>query len=464
MKKDIAKRLFAWMGTLALACTALHAQELAPVEQESAPAQITQADIDQQNQQSDPGAIQNASDSIQDWAEEVRKDFGIEVWGEKNGKIYQFKYASAAEKSLHPEFGRFLAAAFTNAMTQIQEAVVMDRFGYIVTNKVKSFFRDNDKEMPPPSQPDFLEKILTLFDKSLDVSEAKLDAELQNLGVSQAQIQKLSPIQRKELFKERLVNESMKQASGTVAGIFPIQSAVIIDSKGNAVVGVIAVLSDKTIHIAQDIAQQRQSLITGKGSQLKAMLPENVQQMLGTQGVRLAYDEDGTPVILSYAVSAFVPDGTDDYINDRLRQEARQNAIDTADTQLSEVINGYLSTEAQRQNGTEISRVLEREMKPDAMTMDKVTKKALAITRERAQLHSSMKLQGISSLMPPKSFKISTGQEFFCAVRVWKYSTLRAMQQFNAPKPQVQTPQAQPAKTVQPGSYNGKRVNTLEDF
>ncbi|MBQ6473242.1 MAG: hypothetical protein IJJ33_14755 [Victivallales bacterium] len=465
MKNNVTKRLWAWLGTLALACTALQAQEFASQEQEaSPPVQITQTDIDQQNRQSAPGAIQKATDTIQEWAEEVRQEFGIEDWGEKDGKIYQFKYASAAEKCLHPDFGRFLDAAFANAMMQIQEAMVMERFGHIVTDRARSFLRDNDRELPPPNQPGYLDKLLALLDKSLDVSQAKLDAELQKLGAPQAQVQGLNQIQKKALFKERLVVEPMKQASGSVAGIFPLQSNVVIDANGNAVVGVVAVLSDKTIQIAQDIAQQRPSLIVGKGRPLKEMLPKNVQQMLGTQGVRLAYDEDGTPVILSYAVSAFVPDGTDDYINDRLRQDARQNAIDTADTQLSEVVNGYLGVETQRQNGAEISRVLEREIKPDALTMEKTTQKALTITRERARLHSSMKLQGVSSLMPPKSFKIPSGQEFFCTVRVWKYSTLRAMQQFNAPKPRIQTPQAQPAKTVQPGSYNGKRINTLEDF
>ena len=464
MRKMAKKYLMIWTGVLALACTVLSAQEATVQEQEVAPAQITQADVDQQNQQSDPGAIQKATDSIQEWAEEVKKEFGLDDWGEKDGKIFQFKYANTAEKCLHPEFGRFLTAAFSNAMMQVQEAIVMDRFGHIITDKVKTFFYDNDREFPSPNQPGYQDKLLSLIDKSLDVSQAKLDAELQKLGIPQTQIQNLTAVQRKELFKERLLSESMKEASGSVAGIFPIQTAVKIDAKGNAVVGVIALLSDKTLQIANDIAQQRQSLIIGKGRQLKEMLPENIEQMLGTMGVRLAYDEDGTPVIISYAVSAFVPDGTDDYINDRLRQDARQNAIEIADTQLSEAVNGYMSAENQRQNGMEVSRVLERELKPDAMTMEKTTKKALTITRERSKLHSSMKLQGVSSLMPPKSFKISTGQEFFCAVRVWKYSTLRAMQQFNAPKPRIQTQQPQQPKTVQPGSYNGKRVNTLEDF
>ena len=188
--------------------------------------------------------------------------------------------------------------------------------------------------------------------------------------------------------------------------------------------------------------------------------------MLGDLGPRLVYDQDGTPVIVAFAVSSFVPDSNDPFINSRMRETAKSNCIDLADGMIAEVVNGQMSAEKRLQTGEEIDRFIEKEVKPDAMAFEKNIKNIVKISKNRSQTRASMDLQGISSLMPPKAFKLPNGQQMFCTVRCWKYSTLRTVKAFNEnnfDRPSPQTPKdKQPA--AKPGSFDGRKFNTLEDF
>ncbi len=435
-----------------------------------APAELSQADVQEQNQLSDPNLIETAADSIDAWAEAVREQLGLEQWGETQGKIFLFKSHPAALKSTDPEFGTSLATAFDQAMTDIQLELVELRFGHLAMEKVREFMNDrstNNREFPPvESTTESMDKVMSLFNKSLDVASAKLDAELVKLGASTAEVQAMTPVQKKSLFREKFIKNILKTASGDVSGAFPVQTAVKIDARGNAMVGVVAVQSQKTIQVAKDISMQRTSLIQGKGRKLKEMCPRKVEHMLGDLGTRLVYDEDGTPVIVAFAVSSFVPDGDDDYINARVREDVKKKCIDQADSMIAEVVNGQLSSESQRSSGQDIDKYLEREVKVNAMTMEKVAKNMVDITKSRNRTTASLDLKGVSTLMPPKAFKLPNGQQMFCVVRCWTYSTLRAVKAFNETdysRPSTQAPKAeQPA--AKPGTYQGRKLNTVEDF
>ena len=151
-------------------------------------------------------------------------------------------------------------------------------------------------------------------------------------------------------------------------------------------------------------------------------------------------------------------------VNSELKRDARQAAVDAADGQIAEVVNGYMTTESIRETGQAVEKYVEREMTPDSMTSEKLVKNIIKISRERARSHASMKLLGVTSLQI-KSFKLPSGQVFYSATRVWKYSSLKAIQDFNSGKYVPEKPAAQPAaKPVKGQVYEGKQTNTLEDF
>ncbi len=399
---------------------------------------VTQKDINGINKLAKPIAIEDAGDTIEDWAYSVLKRFKRDEFGEKNGKYLFFASQSVSLKPVDPQFGDALVNAYDKAMMDLQNQYLMARFGRNIVQKIKSFYSDKsthakELQLPDANVKGFLGKILRIFDKSLDVTDKKLDKELVKLGVSPEELEKMTPKMKKDIFRDKFIKHSIRKASGSIAGLFPVQTSIVRDKSGKVVVGVVAIATPKTIQIVKDISLQRKPLIKGRGRDIKELLPQRKEEYLSTFGVRLAYDKDGTPMIISYGIGSYAKDGDDSYINDQLKKEAKANAISNADAQISEIVNGYMSSKESRKTGEEIRRYVERKMKPNSDTIEKTIKNIIKITNNNAKSSASMSLKGVSTV---KTWRYTTkeGVKFVGAVRVWKYSTLRAANNFNRGK------------------------------
>ena len=427
---------------------------------------INQKDISELNKMSDPKSVEDAADTIEDWAYNALSKFGVDEFGEHKGKFFFFDSQTVSLKPTDPQFGDALINAYDKAMMKLQSKYLMTRFGKIVTQKLKTFYSDrstnaNEIELPNPNTRGFLGKILKIIDKNLDITEKKLNKELIKLGTDPDELAKMTPKMKKDIFRDKFIKNSIQKASGSIAGLFPIQTSVATDSSGRYVVGVIAIATAKTIQIARDIRLQRKPLIKGRGRDVKKLLPATKEEYLSTFGVRLAYDKDGTPVIISYGLGSYSNDG-DDYIKDQLRIEAKENAISNANAQIAEVVNGYMSIKENRQTGEEIRKYVEREVKPNSDSVEKSIKNIIKITNNRARSSAKMNLQGVSTV---KTWRYTTdkGVKFVGVVRVWKYSTLRAVKDFNSGK--YKTKKRKNKKYIYKKSLNeSKKINDVNDF
>jgi len=395
---------------------------------------VQQKDVNEINNMAKPVVIEDAGDSVEDWAYSVIKRFGIDEFGENNGKYFFYASQTVSLKPMDPQYGDALVNAYDKAMMNLQNQYLMARFGKNIVNKAKSFYSDRSThakeiELPNVGAKGFIGKILRIFDKSLDVTDKKLDKELVKLGVSPEEIEKMTPKIKKDIFRDKFIKNSIRKASGSIAGLFPVQTSIVQDKSGRVVVGVVAVATPKTIQIVKDIRLQRKPLVRGKGRDIKDLLPQDSKEYLSTFGVRLAYDKDGTPMIISYGIGSYSKDGDDTYVNDQLKQEAKANAVSNADAQLSEIINGYMSSRESRKNGEEIRKYVERKMKPDSDTVEKTIKNIIKITNNSARSSAHMSLKGVSTV---KRWRYTTkeGVKFVGAVRVWRYSTLKAANNF----------------------------------
>ncbi len=427
--------------------------------------QITQSDVNELNTMSDPKSVDDAADTIEDWAYDVIHKFGVDDFGEHNGKFFFFASQTTSLKPHDPQFGDALINAYDKALMNLQTDYLKARFGQIVTEKVRSFYADNSTnareiQLPPPTVDGFIGKVLKLLDKNLDVIDKKLDKELLDLGVDPNELAKMTPRKKKDIFRDKFVKDKIEKASGSIAGLFPIQTSIARDKRGNYVVGVVAVATPKTIQIAKDIRLQRKPIIKGKGRDVKNLLPATKGEYLNTFGVRLAYDKDGTPMIISYGLASYNK-GDDDYINSQLKREAKQNALSNANAQIAEVVNGYMNIAESRKTGEEIRKYVEREIKPDSDTIEKTIKNIIKITNNNAKSRARMSLQGISTV---KTWRHTTqeGVKFVGAVRVWKYSTLKAVKDFNSGK--YRTGTKKKARVYSESLSESKVINDINDF
>ncbi len=424
-------------------------------------------DIAPLDSMSDPKSVQTASDDMDDWFTAVLHQFNFKSFGENNGRFILSAYQSVSLKPTDPQYGDALVNAFDMAMANLQEKYLMIRFGSETVDKIKSFYSDRStyaKDIPLPSveHPEYIAKILKIFDKGLDVTEKKLDQQLIKLGVDPKEVAELTPIRKKDLFREKFLKTTLVQASGSIAGLFPIQTNVIMDRAGRTIVGVVAIASSKTIQIAKDISLQRKSIIQGRGRNIESLLPKTDEEYIGTLGVRLAYDEDGSPAIISYGIASYRPDTADDHINEELKAEAKNASVSNADAQIAEIISGRMNMKNERKAGDEVRQYVEKEMKPDADTVEKTIKNIIKITTKEAKSSARTKLQGISTIKTWR-YTAKSGQKFVGAVRVWKYGTLEAVNTFNNPQ-QANGPAMENKHHFQTFQQSSKPVNTKDDF
>lgn len=432
---------------------------------------VDQKDVDEQNKLSAPVEDVGSNDMIDEWKERVMKDLGISELGENDGKFFSFGYGSVSLKDTDPEYGDALVNAFDIAMMEAQQEMLMARFGRILVEKARQTYRDSStyaKDIPLELNESNSalsgNKAIRIFEKALSVVEGKLDQELQELGVDESEYKAVPVEKKKTLFMNAFIKNTIKRASGEIAGLFPIQTAVMKDKAGNACVGVFCVMSDKTVQVAKDISLQRNSLIRGRGKDIeKTMVPKKPENWVGQIGTRLVYDQDGTPAIVSYGIGSFKPDGDDDYINNELRKEAQSAAVDNADAQIAEVVNGRMSAESSRQQGETVEKSVSRQMVVDSATLESTVKNIIKTSQSQAKLAAKMDLKGITTLAT-KTIKLPTGQTMCFAVRVWKYSTLNAINQLNRPRGASTGVHGSDKGSGQAGSYEGFKVNDLDDF
>ena len=426
---------------------------------------VQKQDVNEQNKMSDPKSVENATDSIEDWAYNAIAKFGVSEFGENNGKFFFFASQSVSLKPIDPQFGDALINAYDKALMKLQNKYLMTRFGRVVTDKLKSFYSDRSSnakilELPNTSAKNYLGKVLKIIDKNLDVKEKKLDKELIKLGTSPESLAKMTPKMKKDIFRDKFLKNTLRQASGSIAGLFPIQTSVAVDKNGQYVVGIIAIATSKTIQIAKDIRLQRKSIVKGKGRDVKELIPSDKSEYLSTFGVRLAYDTDGTPMIISYGLGSYSSDG-DSYIADQLKLEAKNNALSNADGQLAEIVNGFMSTKESRANGEEIRKYVEREMRSDSDTIERTIKNIIKITNNSANSYASMSLKGVNTV---KTWRFTTkeGVKFVGVVRVWKYKALKAINDFNNGK---YNSSKHKSKRAHSSSLQESRVvNDVDDF
>lgn len=433
--------------------------------------EITKSDVEEQNKLSDPKNVQvsSATDDIEDWSEEVLRSFKIDSFGENNGKFIVFAQQTITLKPTDPQFGEALINAYDKAMMNLQEKYLMMRFGKTTVEKLRTFYSDSSTDANkielPKIDKGFLDKIVLLMDKNIDVATKKLDKELVDLGVDPATLANMPETMKKDTFKDKFLKNTIRQASGSIAGLVPIQTKLIIDKNGNSVIGIVGIASNKTIQIAKDISLQRATNISGKGKDIQSLLPESEDSFLGTLGVRLAYDLDGTPMIISYGMGSYITNSGDDYINDELRNEAKESAVANADGQIAEMINGRMNSKSERKRGEEIRKFVERENVQGSDTVEKTLKNIINITNKYSKSAASAKLSGISTVKTWRYTIPETKIKMVGAVRVWKYSTLNAVKRFNETTYKSKKDEEVKENTVSKKfESKSKVVNSMDDF
>jgi hypothetical protein len=183
-------------------------------------------------------------------------------------------------------------------------------------------------------------------------------------------------------------------------------------------------------------------------------------ELVSQFGVRLFFDKDGVPALLSFAQWGSAYTGTDEDAAEDALDHALVQAEALANEQLTVFINSTITVKETSDKG---------ESKSTTVTFDAngvPTEQKVVDYIDKAMKSSAIQGQdtliGRSTVLKKVLVHPSSGQKLAVCVRMWSFGQYNAMKRIiEKPKPQVVVP---PAPAPQPAGTSGKRRGRSYDF
>jgi len=377
----------------------------------------------------------NSVDKIEEWKNKVIQEDpripGIGVYG---NKIFFFQSMTTTVPVTSKNFADALNNAYQKAYLEILQDYAIRAYGKNLVEQSRELFSDESDNAEQIQNTNtnigngFAAKIKTLFNKLLMLGDKKLDKALIKLGVSEEEIAKLNPVQKKELFKDKFLQKVVEKTIGSVRGIFVIRSKWVLDNDGYATVGIIAKRTPITVQIADMIAKKRPINLKLK-SDIDYYLNGTNKELISRLGTRVAFDKNGEPALVSYGISGYQK-VSNRYRNDTLRNLAYKRAIAQANAQIALFSNGFLSSTFKTITGEVVENYVQKQINSDEVPQFKDIQNIIKKTFQTIKAKASLDLRG-SYVAKQYSYNLKindkTSLPLIGAIVVWKYSAYETM-------------------------------------
>jgi hypothetical protein len=442
-------------------------------------SKATAGDVDEtQNDLSSANAIAEQNpETLNDWKRDFEDKFGVTIGITEDGKTFFFGEAVVRVNPLDSAYAKELALTYDKAMLNLQSNFILQTYGDFAAQAISDEFVDdstNAREFAPVKLKEEAAqgKVGLILDKFVDVVDKKLDAMLVEQGVPVDEIQKQTIEQKKLLFKDNFRKDMTKKAFASMSGLVPVQTKILTTSRGGkktVKLGIIAIMSDKTVQFAKDMAKRRTTNVKGKPSSIKNILPLDSKGYLDEVGLRYVYDKKGRPMLISYGRWSVVGKTSNAARYERKIQNAKEKARMFAEANIGEFMKsninaaqGVVAESINEEVASKISTIEnnkvineEEQSKEIGETLDKSFKK---LTRS-----SKFKLRGTSQITTWEATD-ENGILHVGSVVSWTYSQLENANNIvngTKKKKYVKKQKKKPAKNV---SRSSRVVNSMDDF
>ena len=451
-----------------------------PPPASSTPSAQDSSDIDtEQNDLSSANTMVDVEpETLNDWKRDFEEKFDVTIGMSENDKTFFFGETTVRVSPLDPAYAKELALAYDKALLNLQANFIMQTYGDFVAKSVSDFFEDDSTNATKFNPVKLKEqaaqgKVGLILDKFVDVVDKKLDNMLVEQGVPLSEIQKQTVEQKKTLFKDNYSKSMTKKALASMSGLVPVQTKILTSTrngKKTVKVGVIAIMSGKTIQFAKDSAKRRTTHVKGKPSNIKMILPEQEEGYLDELGLRYVYDKQGRPMLLSYGRWSVVGNTSNAARYERKVQSAKEKARMYAESYISEFMKSNISA-AQGAEAESISEevatklsTIENNKIADAQESRDNIGETLDKSFKKLQRSSKFKLRGTSQITTWEATD-KNGILHVGSVVSWSYSQLEnANNIVNSVKKKPKQAQKQTKRTQKKVSRVSRVVNSMDDF
>ena len=272
--------------------------------------------------------------------EDYCKECGITI-GEvtPKGSIYLQGVERVAANVKSPDFTRARVFAFSKAYSRALAAYVMDKCGATLAEQFDEYFSDQSTDRLQPEKT-FKSTVERIVEKTAQLTEAQLDEGLRKMGIQPSG----SAAQKRELAKNSLVKKSLANAIGQSAGLLPVQTFEGWDDAGKYAIGCVIRGGVETETIADCLRnKQRPAICRPENALSVAEAMPTDEELVSQFGVRLFFDKNGVPALLSFGQWGSAYTGTDEDMAEDAMDHALKQAKAEADDQLTMFINSTVS-------------------------------------------------------------------------------------------------------------------------
>lgn len=367
-----------------------------------------------------------------------------------DGTYYQTAYDIVGKGPESPDFIKLRQIAFERAFNKAVAEFIRYQTGVQAVETVSEMFQDESSALqdPPAS---FGEAEAVLKKKIGALAEAKLDTELQKLGVDPAKYARKPLEVKRILYSSTLLNTSVIRGARKMTGLSVVKTFEARTEKGTFGIGVIVKYAPQTERIAECMARKQRPVMAPKaGIKVSQLLGGDPARMVQNFGVRCFYDEDGAPALISFAQWATTYQGKDERRLERSRENALKQAEDAANKSMTDYITGNASIEEFSQRGA--SETQANVFAEDGSFREEDTAGVIDQMRTKFRSTGSDTLKGRRTVLKKLVKHPETGHDVAIAAVCWSYKQLELMTPGTAPVRGVVAPEP---KKVKPGVSEG---------
>jgi hypothetical protein len=356
-----------------------------------------------------------------------------------SGRIFYKGVETVAVPPENAQWGKQRVSAFEKALLKAQAEFVRDRFGKQMVQQARTMFEDmsDNAEEFPEGQKGRLEVI---WEKLLALTDAKLNKKLEEVGVDPEEYKSASPKQRKKLFSDAYTKKCLTKAIGDMSGLLPVQTFEANDGKGTYKIGVVLLYSSKVKQLAYDISHNRLPLLTGRpGKSLNEIVPVSSEVLANQFGVRVLFNEQGQPCLVSYGQWSHNYTGNDERMRERRNESSMMKAKELADS----YITTFLSSKMFYENEQETGELLEESVAKDSdgnVTYENISN-VIDKINQKIKVEAKADMAGRGTFRSVK-YKHPVGHEISIVARVWTMQNLKTTKGVQSWKPESQSTQS----------------------
>lgn len=383
------------------------------------------------------GAKEILSKAFAEFADELGVSYGDVT---PDGRFYSKGQAVVNSDPASPQFIKSRSMAYERAYMNAVSQFILDFYGRQVTQKLNEYYGNNssDAEDSP------IAKAKGIGEKIKLLADAKLNTALAGEGVPPEKYAQAGVVEKRKLLGDVMAVHNSTKALHASSGCIPVKTFESRGEDGRYYIGVVVRYDETSKTLASCFkAKRRPAISRSEGLTVKQALPAP-GEMTENFGVRLYFDETGTPALLSFGQFGTSYTGKSPALAERAEEQAIRQAKALADAGLTTFINSFMDACEESTVSEELSNSIV--FTDDGNATPEDAQKITDIYRKSVKQTGSDTMAGRSTVFE-EMVKHPNGHKVAMVVRRWSFGTVDAIRALDNPKrnvkPAVEAPAVQ---------------------